>query len=77
MKQPDHPMNQQQLNTFTSSDPTGQMVAQAVALPSIQTEREPTISNAQRDDGNTRHRCGEEEVPCAHIPVLKQHAVTD
>ena len=77
MKQPGHAMDQQQLNTFTSSDPTGQLVAQAVALPTNQTEREPTISHAQRDDDNTRHRCGGEEVPCAHIPVLEQHAVTD
>ena len=77
MKQPGPAMNQQQLNTFTSSDPTGQLVAQAIALPTIQTEREPTILHAQQADDNNQHRCAELGDPDVHIPVQERHVATD
>ena len=50
MKQPSHPIAQQQLNHFTSIVPAEQLAAQAVALPTNQTEREPTILPAQQVD---------------------------
>ena len=50
LKQPSHPIAQQQLNQFTSIVPAEQLAAQAVALPTNQTEREPTILPAQQVD---------------------------
>ena len=69
MKQPSHPIAQQQLNHFTSSVPTEQLGAQAVALLTNQTEREPTILPAQQVDGSNQHRCAEVDHPGVHIPV--------
>ena len=77
MKQPSHPIAQQQLNHFTSSVPTEQLGAQAVALLTNQTEREPTILPAQQVDGSNQHRCAEVDLPGVHIPVQEQHAATD
>ena len=77
MKQPSHPIAQQQLNHFTSIVPTERLVAQAVALPTNQTEREPTILPAQQVDGSNRHRCAEVDHPSVHIPVQEQHVATD
>lgn len=77
MKQPSHPIAQQQLNHFTSSVPTEQLGAQAVALLTNQTEREPTILPAQQVDGSNQHRCAEVDHPSVHIPVQEQHVATD
>ena len=77
MKQPSHALAQQQLNHFTSIDPTEQLAAQAVALPTIQTGREPTILNAQQADDNNQHRCVEVGDASVHIPVQEQHVATD
>ena len=77
MKQPSHPIAQQQLNHFTSSVPTEQLGAQAVALLTNQTEREPTILPAQQVDGSNQHRCAEVGHPGVHIPVQEQHVAMD
>jgi len=77
MKQPSHAMAQQQLNHFTSIDPTEQLAAQAIALPTIQTERGPTILHAQQVDDSNQHRCPEVGNPNAHIPVQEQRVATD
>ena len=77
MKEPSHPIAQQQLNHFTSIVPTERLAAQAVALPTNQTEREPTILPAQQVDGSNRHRCAEVDHPSVHIPVQEQHVATD
>ena len=77
MKQPSHPIAQQQLNHFTSSVPTEQLGAQAVALRTNQTEREPTILPAQQVDGSNQHRCAEVGHPGVHIPVQEQHVAMD
>ncbi|MEC7484043.1 MAG: hypothetical protein VX998_04560, partial [Candidatus Thermoplasmatota archaeon] len=69
MKQPSHPIAQQQLNHFTSIVPAEQLAAQAVALPTIRTEREPTILPAQQVDGSNQHRCAEVDHPDVRIPV--------
>ncbi len=77
MKQPSHPIAQQQLNHFTSSVPTEQLGAQAVALLTNQTEREPTILPAQQVECSNQHQCAELDHPGVHIPVQEQHAATD
>ena len=66
-----------QLNHFTSSVPTEQLAAQAVALLTNQTEREPTILPAQQVDGSNQHRCAEVGHPGVHIPVQEQHVAMD
>ena len=77
MKQPNHAMTQQQLNEFTSSGPIEQLAAQAIVLPTNQTERESTKLHAQPDDDNTRHRRVQEGDSFVHIPVQEQRAATD
>ena len=77
MKQPKHPIAQRQLNHFTSIVPGEQLAAQAVALPTIRTEREPTILPVQQVDDSNRHRCAEVDQPDVHIPVQEQHVATD
>ena len=77
MKQPRHPIAQRQLNHFTSIVPAEQLAAQAVALPTIRTEREPTILPVQQVDDSNRHRCAEVDHPDVHIPVQEQHVATD
>lgn len=77
MKQPSHAIAQHQLNHFTSSDPTEQLAAQAIALPTIQTEQEPTILHAQQADDNNQHRCAELGDPDVHILVQERHVATD
>ena len=77
MKQPKHPIAQRQLNHFTSIVPTEQLAAQAVALPPIRTEREPTILPAQQVDDSDQHRCAEVGRPGVHIPVQEQHVAMD
>ena len=77
MKQPSHPIAQQQLDHFTSIVPAEQLAAQAVALPTIRTEREPTILPAQQVDGSNQHRCAEVDHPDVRIPVQERHVATD
>ena len=77
LKQPSHPIGQQQLNQFTSIVPAEQLAAQAVALPTNQTEREPTILPAQQVDDSDQHRCAEVGRPGVHIPVQEQHVAMD
>ena len=77
LKQPSHPIAQQQLNQFTSIVPAEQLAAQAVALPTNQTEREPTILPAQQVDDSNQHRCAEVGRPGVHIPVQEQHVAMD
>ena len=77
LKQPSHPIAQQRLNQFTSIVPAEQLAAQAVALPTNQTEREPTILPAQQVDDSDQHRCAEVGRPGVHIPVQEQHVAMD
>ena len=77
MKPSNHAMSQQQLSEFTSIDPIEQLAAQAVVLPTNQTELESTMLHAQRVVDNIRHQRAQADDSFVHIPVQEQHDATD